>query len=231
MNDHDDSNVRNDKEMGKSRSSESGTGTMVTPIARGKGVIVSRERLVALAALAARVQKRPVHQGRAPKAITTAIHELNAIARLAGDVLAGGKDAEIAFRRELARPVRGFLGPLFSSPVSPVGADAVAGAVGGGIPGGLGGGPGPIPGPLRPCGEMLDGARNVLEAGFRLDVHDGARQPARTAEAVTYLRTRMGLVAQFEGALWQHRGCGCLRASGRAATWRIRRCGWLGSWW
>ena len=73
MNDHDDSNVRNDKEIGKSRSSESGTGRMATPIARGKGVIVSRERLVALAALAARVQKRPVHQGRAPKAITTAI--------------------------------------------------------------------------------------------------------------------------------------------------------------
>lgn len=229
MNDHDDSNVRNDKEMGKSRSSESGTGTMVTPIARGKGVIVSRERLVALAALAARVQKRPVHQGRAPKAITTAIHELNAIARLAGDVLAGGKDAEIAFRRELARPVRGFLGPLFSSPVSPVGADAVAGAVGGGIPGGLGGGPGPIPGPLRPCGELLDGARNVLEAGFRLDVHDGARQPARTAEAVTYLRTRMGLVAQFEGALWQPEGAGAFArlgerppgGSGAAAGWGV----------
>lgn len=183
------------------------------PDAASRGsAIISRDRLVALAALAARVQNVPLRGARAPRAVITAIRELNAVVRLAADVLGGSKDAEQALRDELARPVRGFLGPLFASPTAPAGAapGRADGAGSGAAPSGdgalLGGGPAPSAGAARRCGEVLSGARDVLQAGFQLDVRDGARKPVHTARAKTYLRNRIGLVAQFEGALRQAAG-------------------------
>jgi hypothetical protein len=184
--------------------------------ASGGPAIIPRQRLVALATLAARLQKSSLRQARAPKAVTTAIRELNTAARLAGDVLAGKKEAERAFRREIARPAHGFLGPLFVPTSTP--AVGERGIATGTAPSDLSGGPGGRPdaspgggsggGPRlqRPCGELLAGTQDVLQVAFQLDVRDGARQPARTAEAATYLRTRMGLVAQYERALWQGAG-------------------------
>ena len=55
----------------------------------------------------------------------------------------------------------------------------------------------------HPCSDLLAGAHDVLRVAFQLDVQDGVRQPVRTTEAVIYLRTRMGLVTQFERVLWQ----------------------------
>jgi hypothetical protein len=185
----------------------------------GEPAIVTRQRLRTLAAIAARVQKSGLQQARAPKAVTTAIRELNAMGRLAnsmlsGNRLVGDKEAEETFQRALAQPLRGFLGPLFAPAGGPglmgreAGRDRVGGGVGGardGLPSGNRPGGGEI-GPQRPCGDLLTGVKDVLQAAFLLDVRNGGRQPARTGQAAAYLRTRMGLVAQFEAALWQASG-------------------------
>ncbi len=174
--------------------------------------IISRQRLFALATLAAQVQKSGVRRARAPRAVATAIRELNRIAQLARDVRAGKGAAESAFRRELARPVQGFLGPLFPAAplitVAPEGGSlgairsARAGEAGSGSLAAVAA-PGPGAGPTRPCGPLLAGTQEVLQVAFQLDVRDGARHAIRSAEAARYLRTRMGLVAQFEGVLSQ----------------------------
>ncbi|WP_041645467.1 hypothetical protein [Aromatoleum aromaticum] len=174
------------------RSSPAGRISAKLAAASRGSAIISRDRLVALAALAAWVQNVRLRHARAPKAVTTAIRELNAIARLAGNVLGGSKDAEKALRDELARPVRGFLGPLFASATAPAGAasGSADGAGSGAAPSGQGalpgGGPGASAGAARRCDEVLSGARDVLQAGFQLDVRDGARKPVHTTHATTY---------------------------------------------
>jgi hypothetical protein len=55
--------------------------------------IISRQRLIALATLAARAQNSGLREAEAPKIVMIGIRDLNAVAGLARDVLAGRKEA------------------------------------------------------------------------------------------------------------------------------------------
>ncbi len=149
--------------------------------------VVSKQRLRDLAALAAKAQGVDIRQAKSPTTVTTAVRELNEIARLAAGTLLGGGGAEAMFRQRIAEiPPENFRGSQGRYGRS-VGA-ALTG-LGGALRGGL------------PCPDRFAGVEQVLQAAFLLDVRSGDSDATHTYQTGAYLLNRMHTLSQFEGML------------------------------
>ncbi len=149
--------------------------------------IVPEQRLRGLAALAAKVQGVDVRQAKAPTAVTTAVRELNEIARLAAGTLLGRSGAEAMFRQRIAEtPPENFRGNQgrYGRSVSAA-LTALGGALGGDLP----------------CLDRFAGVEQVLQAAFLLDVRGRDRNATHTYQTGAYLQNRMRTLSQFEGRL------------------------------
>ncbi len=160
--------------------------------------IISEQRLAALAALAAKVQRVNFHQAKAPRAVIAAIKGLNEAARLAAGSMLGHEGAEQEFRRLLAGSGQRHVdhGPgraRARGSRMALGQTALAGVRRGAVS-------------ARPCGDVLGGAEQVMQAAFLLDVRAGDRLATRTNEAGAFLTAGLRTVGNFENYLGRDAG-------------------------